>query len=53
MRTISTVDDEKDYNLFFNTDHKGLRLKLEEILDRKMASGLEVFMALRSLRDRW
>jgi hydroxyacylglutathione hydrolase len=52
-RTVSTIDDEKDYNLFFNTGHDGLRLKLEEQLGKKLSSEEEVFIALRHLRDKW
>jgi hydroxyacylglutathione hydrolase len=52
-RTVSTIGDELRHNLFFNTDSLTLRRALIQKLGHELSDELEVFKALRSMRDDW
>lgn len=52
-RTVSTIGDELTHNLFFNTHSLDLKRQLEEKMGIELPTQLEVFKALRSMRDNW
>lgn len=52
-RSVATLKDELEYNLFLNSDKESVKERVQRKLEKPLTSSLEVFKGLRHLRDQW
>ena len=55
MNHQTTLRQEREYNPFLRTESRSLRRRVGELSGKDLteASGLQVFIELRKLRDTW